>query len=1067
MMISILLRNLIKNSIVFCCLFSIGACQSTSMSLDEARKVGVDLEGAMLVLPPRGIGDILAELDRSDIKASSQVAAIQVIADAKVPTGLDGGALVEFYNNRAEHAQRLGRVRQSLGDFGKAIDVANQDENYPAFRKAAHQAQYGLNLVRTGNFSEGLIRLRESVEELRKIKTGQNPFVMGHRFARLSVFESILGFYTSEVGDFDTAKDAFVRANDLMEKVEDLINLANRENVPLDSETLSGVAITKSMNFAARARAEEMQGNYEEAEKLFRVSLRTLDDVKREVEGFSFAQLKSTEISLRSWLAEVLLKLSQMSASEVEARQALRLVIETKGVLDSRTSGVLSTLTELMLVMARYADAEQLAKRNLAMLTQIHADQNSLFAITAKQQLAAALAGQGEWHGAANLFNLIDLANSQISTSLRTALISDPVRSLVLLKAGQSGEASIAAKYYADWIRGIRGAKSPEFAEADAFHAATLVNANEKDQALTVLRRTVPLLVTSELSTNYRTQLSVERLKVIIDSYIGLLGTGDQTQYDLQSLFQLAEKVRNDGVGKTIAAAAARTSVRVPGLGKLVRQEQDLRQKSEAVFSILSKLRTDNSSTEENRVLLTDRAEKLSRAQAVLIDEIRNQYPDYDLLLKPTPPTFASLRQRLDENDTLISILSGDKKTHIWVIRKKGDIVFYSANIGKSELSRHVNTLRAALDPGRIATLGDIPDFDISVAHQLYLKLLEPVREGWESSKHIRLVVDAPLGTLPFSLLPTSAQISDSDNVLFDRYQEVSWLSKTHAISMLPTAAALGAFDQAPTERSNRRTYIGFGDPYFSIEQQQLAHKQITSSELIARSVSLRSIPNTREINNAQINRLPRLPDTREEIIAIANVLSADPERDIYLGERANEDVVKSKDLLPYDIISFATHGLVSGDLDGLNQPALALSSPEVTGGNDDGLLTMDEILGLKLDAEWAVLSACNTAAADGRGVEAVSGLGRAFFYAGARALLVSNWPVHSAATTELMKTLFVIQSKNAQLDRAEMLRQTREYLIENAVFKSADGKIAFSYAHPIFWAPFTIVGDGSGAMHQ
>ena len=74
--------------------------------------------------------------------------------------------------------------------------------------------------------------------------------------------------------------------------------------------------------------------------------------------------------------------------------------------------------------------------------------------------------------------------------------------------------------------------------------------------------------------------------------------------------------------------------------------------------------------------------------------------------------------------------------------------------------------------------------------------------------------------------------------------------------------------------------------------------------------------------------------------------------------------------------------------VDGLMQPALALSAPSVAGAGGDGLITMSEVLGLRLDADWVVLSACNTAAADGAGAEAVSGLGRAFFYAGTRAVL-------------------------------------------------------------------------------
>jgi CHAT domain-containing protein len=121
--------------------------------------------------------------------------------------------------------------------------------------------------------------------------------------------------------------------------------------------------------------------------------------------------------------------------------------------------------------------------------------------------------------------------------------------------------------------------------------------------------------------------------------------------------------------------------------------------------------------------------------------------------------------------------------------------------------------------------------------------------------------------------------------------------------------------------------------------------------------------------------------------------LQADPSKVLYLGKDANEKIVKGINLTRYRVIVFASHGLVPGDLEGLTQPALALTAPEVAAIDGDGLLTVDEILLLRLNAEWVVLSACNTAAGAGQGAEALSGLGRAFFYAGSRALLVTNGP--------------------------------------------------------------------------
>jgi CHAT domain-containing protein len=108
------------------------------------------------------------------------------------------------------------------------------------------------------------------------------------------------------------------------------------------------------------------------------------------------------------------------------------------------------------------------------------------------------------------------------------------------------------------------------------------------------------------------------------------------------------------------------------------------------------------------------------------------------------------------------------------------------------------------------------------------------------------------------------------------------------------------------------------------------------------------------------------------------------------------------------------------------------------------------------------VLSACNTGAAYGEGAEAVSGLGRAFFYAGTRAMLLSMWPVETTSARKLTTGIFHYQREDRTLSRAKALQKSILELIDNQVLKDATtGKIVASYAHPFFWAPFIIVGDG------
>jgi CHAT domain-containing protein len=118
----------------------------------------------------------------------------------------------------------------------------------------------------------------------------------------------------------------------------------------------------------------------------------------------------------------------------------------------------------------------------------------------------------------------------------------------------------------------------------------------------------------------------------------------------------------------------------------------------------------------------------------------------------------------------------------------------------------------------------------------------------------------------------------------------------------------------------------------------------------------------------------------------------------------------------------------------------------------DDGLLQASEIAQLKLNADWVVLSACNTAAEDKPGAEALSGLARAFFYAGARSLVVSHWSVNDQATAQIMIAMFQATDRDPKLSHAEALQQSMLSFIDDA--KSDN------HAHPRLWAPFVVVGE-------
>lgn len=417
--------------------------------------------------------------------------------------------------------------------------------------------------------------------------------------------------------------------------------------------------------------------------------------------------------------------------------------------------------------------------------------------------------------------------------------------------------------------------------------------------------------------------------------------------------------------------------------------------------------------------------------------------------------------------EAVVSFYLAQDNSFVWVVPKEGPVHFAATPMGAAEIEQKVNRLRRALEP-QAETLGDIPASDLALAHELYRTLLQPVEPGWKPAKSLFVVSNGALGLLPLALLPTApATVNANAAPLFDGYKSVPWLARTHAVTQLPSTAALKTLRGLPAGSASRAPLIGFGDPFFNAEQAaeaaSEAPQRIASADPVAvRGAKLkrRNAPQTEGVNSAELGQLPRLPDTADELRSVADAMRADLSKSVYLGKAANETFVKQAKLDGYKVVAFATHGLIPGELNGLTQPALALTAPQIADVDGDGLLTMDEILGLKLDADWVVLSACNTGSGAGAGAEAASGLGRAFFYAGTRALLLTNWSVHSASARDLVTDLFRRQAADPKLSRAEALRQAMIALLDGPGYQE-DGKTLFSYGHPIFWAPYSLMGDG------
>jgi CHAT domain-containing protein/tetratricopeptide (TPR) repeat protein len=377
---------------------------------------------------------------------------------------------------------------------------------------------------------------------------------------------------------------------------------------------------------------------------------------------------------------------------------------------------------------------------------------------------------------------------------------------------------------------------------------------------------------------------------------------------------------------------------------------------------------------------------------------------------------------------------------------------------------------------------GAFPPFDLSAAHELYATLLAPFADLIER-KRLIIVPSGALTSLPFGVLVTEEPMAafPKDNA---GYRDVAWLAVDHAITVLPSVASLSGLRRTAKTSTADQPFIGFGNPLLqgrpdepeAKERAELSRQWQHCSDIRGRHQTVAETDQRRPgvaaydsffrgpyANVIAIRAQPPLPETAEELCAVARALGVEEnnlDRVVYLGESATEtaieDTNEQRGLERYRVLQFATHGVLAGQWRGLAEPGLILTPPkDMTAlAKDDGYLSASEISDLKLNADWVVLSACNTAAGQAGNVEALSGLARAFFYAGARALLVSHWAVKTSAAVKLTTGAFSALQAEPSMGRAEAMRRSINTLIQDRA--SPDS------AHPSIWAPFVLVGEGA-----
>jgi len=1018
------------------------------------------------VAPPRTIADITAILD-SEKPDEAKIAARKAAADAPPPTGGSTTKLADFYRERAEVRALLARNTDALADALKAFDIAGKGGVDPLLKHRIQQF-VGLQYRAVGD-PKNAAAIFDTI-----IRLGDEP---GNRGTLINALGNMVQLQVA-MGDVSQAATYSGRMQQRIEEARG--SVVPRWRIFYASNG----NIWESQADLVRAAVFEARGQYPEAETAYRRSEAFRRAAVKDIPKMQFPptpeQVLQAADSALQGVARNEARQGKLSAAEADARRALLEILKTQGKYNPATPSFIVGLAGILVEQGRYQEAERLARSALDVQRTLGIADEAPESVNILSGLGNILVAQRRLKDASEIYAELDKAIAQWPPQRREAFELNGSRIAALYSAGQVEEGIKAANALVNRQTARTGAGSFDAASAHGTLAVGYALAGRDADAIREFKAALPILIgtTGESDDDDSTLVAARsaRLQRIVEAYIGVLARNQHMLTDVAvETFRLADAVRGHSVQKALAASSARMVAKDAALAELARTDQDHARQISAQLGALNNLLALPSDQRDDQTVRAINAAiaKLRDERKAAQQQIKQRFPAYANLIDPKPPTVDDIKASLRSGEALISFYFGQDKSFVWAVPKDGDVAFAEVATTAIELEANVRRLRTALEP-QVTMVSEIPPFDVGLAYQLYAQLLKPVEPGWQNSKRLIVVTNGALGELPLALLPTaSTQIDPQAQPLFAGYRNVPWLAREHAVTVIPSASALVTLRNLPPGAPSREKLIGFGDPYFNAQEAAEAEAeqnvQVAAADTSDAGAAttrgiplrLRAAPHTEDVDKAELALLPRLPDTRLELIAMAKALDTDPATALYLGKAANEQNVGSLNLSRYKIVAFATHGLVPGDVDGLTQPALALTAPDIAGTKGDGLLTMEKILALKLDADWVVLSACNTAAGAGAGAEAASGLGSAFFYAGTRALLVTNWSVHSASARALIADLFRRQSADPMISRSEALRQSMMALIDGPGSADGTGRTIFTYAHPLFWAPYSLIGDG------
>jgi hypothetical protein len=656
-------------------------------------------------------------------------------------------------------------------------------------------------------------------------------------------------------------------------------------------------------------------------------------------------------------------------------------------------------------------------------------------------------------------------------------------------RLGRSGEADRLFAELGAAAQKVFGPQSRQAADVARAHAVHLLRSQRADRALTEARRALAAWSALQDRINpsageaaHLERLRQQRAAAWLTARAALTTSPGSPPQDM---FEALQRAELSAAGAALARKAAREQAARAGAGRELDAWQAAQRDLAALDERIAALAAKGAEGDAERIRLQTARDAAEARLQTGEQALRERFPRFfDLIAsRPAPLSLFTGRDGLLRADEALVLLAPGSDELPAPFRN--GLVFVATREGLrwAPITMDAQALRnsvAALHDQLAGEGGgetDAPDieparqrYERAEAHRVYRALFaDPrVQEMLAGKPRWTLAPQGFLVGLPFAALVTHAPpggaAGDTDP---EQLRATRWLGLERTLALVPSVASIALQRGAPSALgadAKRLPFFGVGDPAFRGVPDSPPPPPAQGEARAARNAALppgpvRSYFRGAAADPGAIAKLSRLTNTAGELRTLAQILQAGPDS-ILLQMDATEAKLRQRNaeglLRRTDVIAFATHGLIGGELDNTPaEPSLALTPGPV--GNvpdpaDDGLLTASEAAGLELGARFVILSACNTAAGGPSGGESLSGLARAFFYAGAKAMLVSHFPIFDASAPRL--TGDTVRLSIEGLDSASAMRAAMRTLAADPSNDAA----GLSFAHPKAWAAFAVL---------